>query len=179
MQVLYNITAWTSFAKGGDCSIDLAHLALLFTGVIFWYSYLHCNVQSKQSNRNWPSVCFVAMRTTTSVLQLCREAAVSGVSGCGVSCEVRSNCIHELFLQNTDVIVGVLESQSGTEHLNRQQQWFLWLIVATRVYKAHAAFNPTTAQSTLNNHLSLYYVSTACFGLYMAILRESSNKGIQ
>jgi hypothetical protein len=136
--MLYKITAWTSFAKGGDCSIDLHWCSLVWSSDISTYIVMY---RVNESNRNWPSVCFVAMQTTTSVLQLCREAAVSGVSGCGVSCEVRSNCIHELFPQNTDVIVGVLEWQSGIEHLNSQQRWFVWLIVATHVYKAHAAFN--------------------------------------
>jgi hypothetical protein len=34
------------------------------------------------------------------------------------------------------------------------------------------------AQLTTNNHLSLYDVPPTCFDLYMAILREVSNKGI-
>jgi hypothetical protein len=44
--------------------------------------------------------------------------------------------------------------------------------------RIYTAFNPTIAKSTKNNHLSLYDVSPTCFGLYMAILREVSNKEI-
>jgi len=39
-------------------------------------------------------------------------------------------------------------------------------------------FNPTTTQSTMNNHLSLYNVPPTHYGHYMAILREVSNKRI-
>jgi len=40
------------------------------------------------------------------------------------------------------------------------------------------AFNPTTAQLTTNNHLSLYNVPPTCFGLSMANIGEVSNEGI-
>jgi hypothetical protein len=43
----------------------------------------------------------------------------------------------------------------------------------------HAALNPKIAQSTTNNHLSLYSVLATCFGLGMAIIREVSNKEIR
>jgi len=39
-------------------------------------------------------------------------------------------------------------------------------------------FNPTTAQSTMNNHLSVYNMPPTYYGLYVAILREVSKKGI-
>jgi hypothetical protein len=46
-------------------------------------------------------------------------------------------------------------------------------------YTDYTALNPTIAQSTRNNHLSLYNVPPTSVGLNIAILREVSNKGMQ
>jgi hypothetical protein len=87
-------------------------------------------------------------QATASTLQLCRVTAHSGVScSSGVAYEEWSNCIHEIFPQNTDVIVGVLESQSGTEHmhLNICQWRLVLLIVVMHVFTNHTVFNPIIA----------------------------------
>jgi len=42
----------------------------------------------------------------------------------------------------------------------------------------YVAFNPTTAQLTTNNHLSLYDMPPICFGLSMANIGDISNAGI-
>ena len=60
----------------------------------------------------------MAVQATASTLQLCRETPLSGVSSGGVSYEERSDCFHELFPKNTDVVVRVLESQTGTKYMN-------------------------------------------------------------
>jgi hypothetical protein len=72
----------------------------------------------------------MAVLATASTLQLCGVTAVSGVSFSAVSYEVRTDCFHEFFAQNTDVIVGVLKSQSGTEHVHLNScQWRLVLLI--------------------------------------------------
>ena len=40
-------------------------------------------------------------------------------------------------------------------------------------------FNPPVVHLTTNNHLSLYDVSPACSGVYMALFREDPKKEIQ
>jgi hypothetical protein len=43
-------------------------------------------------------------------------------------------------------------------------------------YTDYMAFNPTNAQLTTNNHLSLYSVPPTCFSLSMTIIRRSPTK---
>jgi len=46
-------------------------------------------------------------------------------------------------------------------------------------YTDYKVLNPTTAQLTTQDRLSLYSVPPTCFGLSMAINREVSNKRMQ
>jgi len=40
----------------------------------------------------------------------------------------------------------------------------------------YSGFNPTIVRLAVNNRMSIYDVSSTGFGLYLAILREVSNK---